>query len=172
MVSIVLTGTPPTSVSVLVRMSIIGVGKKYKFWRGKGMWRAYISRFLAPCASGIFSAASAGIESKLFLIRKIPKKMIGDPDIVKNDRLTYPTCHEERSQGSDCAENLSERRALPISHLHRSSQVDFATRSKLLVVEGNIGVGKTTLAKKLAGALGYKLCLEPTTENPYLGENY
>ena len=48
--------------------------------------------------------------------------------------------------------------------------MDYTTRSKLLVVEGNIGVGKTTLAKKLADTLGYKMVLEPTSENPYLGE--
>ena len=140
------------------------------------MWRAYISRFLAPRGSGILSLFSEvsvkRIKKKLSLTCRTQKIMIGDPDIVEDDRLAYPACHEERSQGSDCAENnLSERRALPISHLIRPSQVDFVTRSKLLVVEGNIGVGKTTLAKKLAGALGYKLCLEPTTENPYLGEN-
>lgn len=40
---------------------------------------------------------------------------------------------------------------------------------KLLVVEGNIGVGKTTLARKLSQELNYKLFLEPTVENPFLG---
>ncbi len=42
-------------------------------------------------------------------------------------------------------------------------------RGKLMIVEGNIGVGKTTLAKKLAKHLNYKLYLEPAAENPYLG---
>ena len=41
--------------------------------------------------------------------------------------------------------------------------------AKLLVVEGNIGVGKSTLAKKLAAELHYNLYTEPTSENPYLG---
>ena len=44
------------------------------------------------------------------------------------------------------------------------------TSAKLLIVEGNIGVGKTTLARKLACELNYKLYLEPTVENPFLGE--
>lgn len=40
---------------------------------------------------------------------------------------------------------------------------------KLIVVEGNIGVGKSTLAQKIADDLDFKLFLEPSTENPYLG---
>lgn len=48
----------------------------------------------------------------------------------------------------------------------------FELKSKLLIVEGNIGVGKTTLTKKLAKALGYRTFLEPATENPFLGENH
>lgn len=46
---------------------------------------------------------------------------------------------------------------------------DFELKAKLLIVEGNIGVGKTTLTKKLADKLMYRIFLEPTTENPYLG---
>lgn len=46
---------------------------------------------------------------------------------------------------------------------------DFELKAKLLIVEGNIGVGKTTLTKKLADKLQYRIFLEPTTENPYLG---
>jgi len=40
---------------------------------------------------------------------------------------------------------------------------------KLIIVEGNIGVGKSTLAKEIADDLNFKLFLEPSTENPYLG---
>ena len=40
------------------------------------------------------------------------------------------------------------------------------------VVEGPIGVGKTTLAKKLAALLNYPLLLEPVTENPFLDRFY
>lgn len=42
-------------------------------------------------------------------------------------------------------------------------------QGKLMIIEGNIGVGKTTLARKLAKHLKYTLYLEPTVENPYLG---
>jgi len=39
-------------------------------------------------------------------------------------------------------------------------------------VEGNIGVGKSTLACQLARQLNYKVFLEPTTKNPYLAKFY
>ena len=51
------------------------------------------------------------------------------------------------------------------------SDWDLELKAKLLIVEGNIGVGKTTLTKKLANKLMYRIFLEPTTENPYLGES-
>ena len=46
------------------------------------------------------------------------------------------------------------------------------TLPQYLVIEGPIGVGKTTLAKKLAGLLSYPLLLEPVTENPFLDRFY
>lgn len=104
------------------------------------------------------------------IYRRLAAAMIGDPDVVVDSPLTCSFCHEEKSHCSNCAENLAKSRALPMSQLLRSSQMDFATQSKLLVVEGNIGVGKTTLANKLAAALGYKMIQEPTSENPYLGK--
>lgn len=57
----------------------------------------------------------------------------------------------------------------------RYSSLNFATQSsssKLIILEGNIGVGKTTLACQLARKLDYKLFLEPTTKNPYLAKFY
>ena len=51
-----------------------------------------------------------------------------------------------------------------------------ATESKRLpryvAVEGPIGVGKTTLATRLAETLRYPLLLEPVTENPFLDRFY
>lgn len=41
-----------------------------------------------------------------------------------------------------------------------------------VAVEGPIGVGKTTLARRLAEVLEYQLLLEPATENPFLDRYY
>jgi len=43
---------------------------------------------------------------------------------------------------------------------------------RYIVVEGPIGVGKTTLARRLALALQYPLLLEPAAENPFLDRFY
>lgn len=41
-----------------------------------------------------------------------------------------------------------------------------------IAVEGPIGVGKTTLARRLANTLHYPLVLEPAAENPFLSRFY
>jgi len=43
---------------------------------------------------------------------------------------------------------------------------------KFLVIEGNIGSGKTTLAKMLADDLNAKLILEQFADNPFLPKFY
>ena len=101
--------------------------------------------------------------------------MIGESDSgslgIVNCEVNCSLC-QGKSLFCNCPKNLSKRRVQSTSQLLGNHLVDFATRpqAKLLVVEGNIGVGKTTLAKKLSDALGYKMFVEPTSENPYLGE--
>ncbi len=41
-----------------------------------------------------------------------------------------------------------------------------------ITIAGNIGVGKTTLTKKLSKDLGWESILEPSSENPYLEDFY
>ncbi len=43
---------------------------------------------------------------------------------------------------------------------------------KFIVIEGNIGSGKTTLAKMLAAEMNAKLILEQFAENPFLPKFY
>jgi NADH dehydrogenase (ubiquinone) 1 alpha subcomplex subunit 10 len=45
-------------------------------------------------------------------------------------------------------------------------------RPSLVIIEGNISAGKSTLTRDLAAALGYRVFLEPTTTNPYLADFY
>lgn len=46
------------------------------------------------------------------------------------------------------------------------------TPPRFVAVEGPIGVGKTTLARRLADHFGYPVLLEPSTDNPFLDRFY
>ena len=46
------------------------------------------------------------------------------------------------------------------------------SRLQFITIEGPIGVGKTSLAKRLAESLGYDLMLEQADENPFLERFY
>ncbi len=46
------------------------------------------------------------------------------------------------------------------------------TEAPFIVIEGNIGVGKTSLAKALSDKWGYRLLLEEFEENPFLSQFY
>lgn len=47
-----------------------------------------------------------------------------------------------------------------------------AGRPRFVAVEGPIGVGKTTLARRLAEHFGYPVLLEPAADNPFLDRFY
>lgn len=57
--------------------------------------------------------------------------------------------------------------SLSVSQLNRSD-----SRSRYIVIEGPIGVGKTSLARKLAETLSADLLLEEVYENPFLERFY
>ena len=53
-----------------------------------------------------------------------------------------------------------------------AQKIDAHEWPRYVAVEGPIGVGKTTLARRLADALRYPLMLEPAMENPFLDRFY
>ncbi|MEJ2132724.1 MAG: deoxynucleoside kinase [Gammaproteobacteria bacterium] len=56
-------------------------------------------------------------------------------------------------------------------HRHRVVE-DEAALPRFIAVEGPIGVGKTTLAKRLAESFNYETLLEPAYTNPFLEKFY
>lgn len=103
--------------------------------------------------------------------------MIGHPDVMESNKENYPPGFGGLKPKTFCSQPKSQRVLGPLRSRENvaparpelpSWECDLK-KAKLLIVEGNIGVGKTTLTKKLADKLGYRIFLEPTTENPYLG---
>src|SRR5512139_2319402 len=43
---------------------------------------------------------------------------------------------------------------------------------RIVIVAGNIGVGKTSLAERLGGRLGWNTAYESVSDNPYLPDFY
>ena len=92
--------------------------------------------------------------------------------------------------GTLCLLNLLSRFLFPFSlvffrhhHVHstrntniqmqvRAGDVDTSPHVRLVVVEGNISAGKSTLCRSLADELGYELFLEPMITNPYIERYY
>ena len=89
--------------------------------------------------------------------------MIGDPFIVS--KLDY-----EGDRNRDLLESrkiYGGREATPPRSIEES-----VTSGNIVLVEGNIGIGKTTLCRELADRLKYEVFFEPATENPYLEKFY
>ena len=107
-------------------------------------------------------------------------EMIGSPDVLASENME-PGC--KASLGTPA--RLSPRPATILGAIdtnacrqrrYSSSRKIESNKlsqrlggGKLVIVEGNIGVGKTTLTQKLADDLKYKVFLEPSTDNPFLG---
>lgn len=69
----------------------------------------------------------------------------------------------------ELAANLSLRGRATRGKTHRSGTI---SDKKYIVVEGPIGVGKTTLARRIAARIGAGLTLEQAADNPFLERFY
>ena len=89
--------------------------------------------------------------------------MIGDPFVVSK-----LDSEDDHNRGLLEARKIhGGREATPPRNTEES-----ATSGKIVLVEGNIGIGKTTLCRELSERLKYKPFFEPATENPYLEKFY
>ena len=59
-----------------------------------------------------------------------------------------------------------------IENLHLPLNASSRSLPKFVVIEGPIGVGKTTLAKRMAETFNYQTLLENSEENPFLEDFY
>ena len=121
-----------------------------------------------------------------FFFSSLKRIMIGAPDVImstdcsRSQRMHQPGVGKENlsvnANSHQTTGRLRHEKAVPepieLPRISLLSQALSPNFGKLLIVEGNIGVGKTTLTQKIAGELNYKLFLEPALENPFLGETY
>jgi deoxyguanosine kinase len=108
--------------------------------------------------------------------------LLFDNQIIRSTSLTVP--HPQMHLRSFVLRGLCQLDAwlehpvmkLSVSELaERLNGGDFAIASDkphLISLAGNIGVGKTTLAKKLASLLGGEILFEPYDTNPFMPEVY
>ena len=103
-------------------------------------------------------------------------EMIGSPDVLASENMELcckgslgtPTRPSPRPMGL-VDTNVCRQRRYSSSKRIESNKLSRLGGGKLVIIEGNIGVGKTTLTQKLADDLKYKVFLEPSTDNPFLG---
>tara|TARA_B110000879_G_scaffold207876_1_gene292397 strand:+ start:1354 stop:2178 length:825 start_codon:yes stop_codon:yes gene_type:complete len=89
-------------------------------------------------------------------------KAITDPSVTINESLM-----DMNNLPSDFVVSAVQRATTMIAAAAKMQPLP-----KYLAIEGPIGVGKTTLARKLADVFAYPLMLEPVTENPFLDRFY
>jgi 2-amino-4-hydroxy-6-hydroxymethyldihydropteridine diphosphokinase len=108
--------------------------------------------------------------------------LLYNDEVVRTERLTIP--HPQMHLRSFVLTPLAEiapQLAHPVlnetigalnARLNGASYILKPEKPQLISVAGNIGVGKTTLAKNLAEVLSCRLLLEAYDTNPYLAEVY
>lgn len=130
----------------------------------------------------IFGAKSSGKQKKVknfFPSKRLKNysmvEMIGSPDVLLSEnmeagRLSCKGSLETPTRPVLNNLDINVRRPIRYSSSKMiDSRFSRLGEGKLVIVEGNIGVGKTTLTQKLAADLDYKVFLEPSTDNPFLG---
>lgn len=141
------------------------------------IWRESHSPGISP-----FSLLSMTIRAYLVPFSTFTQSMvdmIGSPDVLLSENVEPGCCKGGLSLATSTRTPTCSRPALGetdtngrrCSSSPRRIESKFPRHSegKLVIVEGNIGVGKTTLTQKLAADLNYQVFLEPSTDNPFLG---
>lgn len=82
-----------------------------------------------------------------------------------------PGQHSDSTMSSQAEPIIADDPTTQNLSFHRR-QLEGRKLPSYVAVEGPIGVGKTTLARKLAQVFDYPLLLEPATENPFLDRYY
>lgn len=78
----------------------------------------------------------------------------------------------KRQSIKECFENLKDKKEIQIIKEKLKKPVTLKDKYNYIAIEGNIGVGKTTLAKMLSKDFNTKLVLERFSENPFLSKFY
>lgn len=121
-------------------------------------------RFFSMLQRNMIGAPDVLMSTDSVLTQRTHQLAVGKENIGASANKSLATIRTQEKALSDSMQQVPGIGLRVAERLNPSS-------GKLLIVEGNIGVGKTTLTKKIARELNYKLFLEPATENPFLGKN-
>jgi len=101
--------------------------------------------------------------------RMLARKFVLFPlsDIARN--TMHPV---EKKQISKCLENCSDISAIERTSMTLTRPIPLTEKYNYIAIEGNIGAGKTTLAKMMSDEFNAKIVLERFADNPFLPKFY
>ena len=102
-------------------------------------------------------------------------RMIGAPEVAETNKARLLSPSPQGADANSPEKRRREKARMLIKHKLQLIPPPIGEKqfsARLVIIEGNIGVGKSTLARKLSEGLDYALFLEPTVENPYLEKFY
>jgi len=101
--------------------------------------------------------------------RMLDRKFVLFPlsDIARN--TMHPV---EKKQISKCLENCSDISAIERTSMTLTRPIPLTEKYNYIAIEGNIGAGKTTLAKMMSDEFNAKIVLERFADNPFLPKFY